>query len=276
VRVGHIQDILTRHFDKLFNTPEVIAEEYSIPMKPVRSAADACVMESTPGRIDTIDRREIHEIPVIPINISTTHTIATQIRMRTGHIEPEEVRSSIKDLHCDSNVNVENRLVETETTVEKTGLIGKKEPKRMELPDDDIHPIELKAEEPDIASHTRELHARQEVFSLGDVRWMYKHSYAVKPTKPRSLDRTDVLYFWKALLREVPTHMGADLELIAIFQGVEVDRFKSIQYDRRKEVLMLDPYPTTYQSRVAGKRCDIIYGRYIPKDRILKTVLESD
>lgn len=274
--MGHIQDILTRHFDKLFNTPEVIAGEYSIPMKPVRSAADACVMESTSGRIDTIDRREIHEIPVIPINISITHTIATQIRMRTGHIEPEKVRSSIKDLHYDLNVHVENRPVETETPVEKTELIGKKETKRAELPDDDIHAIELKAEEPDIASHTRELHAPSEVFSLGDVRWMYKHSYTIKPTKPRSLDRTDVLFYWKAILREVPTHMGADLELIAIFQGVEVARFKSIRYDRRKEVLMLDPYPAIQQSPDAGKRCDIIYGRYIPKDRILRVVLESD
>ncbi len=274
--MGHIQDILTRHFDKLFNTPEVIAEEYSIPMKPVHSAADACVMESTSGRIDTIDRREIHEIPVVPINISTTHTIATQIRMRTGHIEPEKVRSSIKDLHCDLNVHVEKRLVETETPVEKTELIGKQEPKRSDLPDDGIHPIELKAEEPDIASHTRELYAPQEIIPLGDVRWMYKHSYTIKPTKPRSLDRTDVLFYWKAILREVPTHMGADLELLAIFQGVEVDRFKSIQYDRLKEVLMLDPYPVIQQSHDAGKRCDIIYGRYIPKDRILRVVLESD
>lgn len=94
---------------------------------------------------------------------------------------------------------------------------------------------------------------------------------------PRGIGKDNLLKYWRALVEQVPGNNGKDLELLAIFCGIEIDQYSGLDFNPISYRLRLRPKMPSERSRGgSGKYYDIIYGKYIPRGTILRAVLGSD
>lgn len=269
-------DILYRFIERHYKSIEIFDADCTIEKNPVTSYTSECKLTTVQKHIDTIGDCTVVQIPVVPFNVSRACTIESQLKMRIGHIEPEKVHSDIREITSDVDVAVKRAHYETHATFVDFQMLEEPAPKRPDLPSPDVEIIELHADEPDISSYAHILKACQDVYTHANLRYVYKKPFTLKSTIPKSISKPELLVLWKELLKKVPTRRGADLELMGVFQGIEIDRFKSMKYDARRNELHLYPYPLSHQPSEARGRYDIIYGRFKPNGRILNAVMESD
>jgi len=269
-------DILNRLFERHYKSIEIFDADCTIEKRAVTSYTSECKLETELKHVETIEDSSVFQIPVVPFDVSRACTIESQLKMRLGHIEPERVHSNIKRIGPDVDVTVKHKQCETEAAIVDLKMLEEPETKCPDLPSPDVEIIELRTDELDINSYAHILKASQDVYTHANLRYVYKKPFKLKSTVPKSLSKLELVVFWRELLKKVPTRRGADLELMGIFQGVEIDRFKSMKYDERRNELHLNPYPLSHQPSEVRCRYDIIYGRFKPSGRILNAVMESD
>jgi hypothetical protein len=90
------------------------------------------------------------------------------------------------------------------------------------------------------------------------------------------MEKKELIRYWGLLLRKAPSGQGKDIELLAVFRNIDLEQFRSFEFDGISTQLKLRPKLPSQRNCGEGRHCDIIFGRYKPLGTILTAVIGSD
>jgi hypothetical protein len=276
VRPFGIKTVCTAIFSRMTPRPRVHSRNFKIKFPSVLKPSWGFTAIPSIDKVHPIEKPSINDAELLSADVSQIDYGSAAISPRAAHIVIQETRADV--VIGETGSSVEFHEVDYVPPVFMKEPEYSMSPKLMLLdaPDCDVDIHEPDVEFYGIRNKVKSLESEVKPKPRRDIRFAYGGRFAIDTINPRLLAKSELLFFWRALMDKMPYGSGKDLEMLGIFEKIEVDRFVSIKYDRKENRLNLKPKPFHQQKGERLRRYDIIYGRMKSEGRLVSAVLESD
>ncbi len=271
-----IKAICTGIFRRMTPHPRVLSRNFKINFPHVLKPSWGFTAIPSIEKVQPIDKPAVNDTELLSADISQVDYGSAEISARAAHIEIQETRADVVISETGSSVEFHDVDFEPTVFMKKPGYSMSPKLMTLDAPDSKVEIHEPDVEFYGVREKIKLLESWIEPESRKDIRFAYGGHFALDTINPRLLAKSELLFFWRALMDKMPYGSGKDLEMLGIFEKIEVDRFVSIKYDQKQNKLHLKPRPFHQQKGERLMRYDIIYGRMKSAGRLVSAVLESD